>query len=133
MLLPADREVLVVDDDHSARVLFATTFDVEGWRVRTASTGQEAIDELLVRTPDIVVVDLMMPGVAGFEVLQAMHAHPQLQRVPRIVCSARDSGEERSVAEALGAGAWLVKPVEPEDLVAAAERLLDPDADLDHG
>lgn len=124
MTPPGQRTVLVVDDDDAARVMLGTTLELEGWVVRTAADGQEAIDALLERPPALVVVDMMMPRVAGFEVLQAMQDHPVLSDVPRIVCSARDSQMEQEVAADLGAAHWLVKPVKPADLVAAAEELV---------
>ncbi len=118
------RTVLVVDDDPGVRDLLASTFELADWRVHVAGDGQAAIDALLEGpSPALVVVDMMMPGVSGFEVLQAMHAHPALSDVPRIVCSARDSGVEREVAHDLGAAEWLVKPVDPGALLAVAERL----------
>ncbi len=115
--------MLVVDDDESVRGLFATTLELAGWSVRTARDGQEAIDALFERAPDLVVLDMMMPGVAGFEVLQAMQASPVLADVPCIVCTARDAQSERELGLALGARQWLVKPVLPDALVAAADEL----------
>lgn len=124
MTSSSQRTVLVVDDDDSARAMLGTTLELEGWVVRTAADGQEAIDALLERPPALVVIDMMMPRVAGFEVLQAMRDHPVLSDVPRIVCSARDSQMEQEVAADLGAARWLVKPVRPADLVAVADELV---------
>lgn len=118
------RTVLVVDDDQAIRGLVGTTLELEGWEVWTANDGQEAIDLLLDRAPQLVVLDLMMPRVAGFEVLQAMQAHPVLADVPCIVCTARDSQLEQEVGESLGVRRWLVKPIDPDVLAATAEELV---------
>lgn len=116
--------MLIVDDDDAIRTLFGTTFEVDGWTVRTAVDGRDALDAMYDRTPDLVILDMMMPGVAGLEVLQAMFASPVLQDVPRIVCSARDHPTDREVARTFGASRWLVKPVTPEALLAAVEEAL---------
>lgn len=122
----AGRIALVADDDEAIRLLIATTLELEGWIVRTAGDGREAIDAMLDEAPDLVVLDMMMPRVAGFEVLQAMADHPVLSDVPRIVCSARDFESERELAGMLGVHAWLVKPIEPTELLAAVDALVAP-------
>lgn len=116
--------MLVVDDDEAVRQVVATMLELDGWSIRTAADGQEAIDTLLERAPDLVVLDLMMPRVAGFEVLQAMQEHPVLADVPCIVCTARDSELEQEVGESLGVRRWIVKPILPDQLVAAAAELV---------
>ncbi len=121
---PVGRTALVVDDDPAVRQLIATTLELEGWTVEVAIDGDAAIEALIDRRPDLVVLDMMMPGASGLEVLQAMHAHPQLYRVPSIICSAREPGLEQEVAEAFGAHTWLVKPIEPDDLLAAIDEAL---------
>lgn len=118
------RYALVVEDDPGVRMLFHATLELDGWDVHTAIDGAQALERMHRRAPDLVVLDMMMPGVGGMEVLQAMLEHPELRRVPRIVCTARESQAEATVGRDLGATEWLVKPVSPEALVAIANRLV---------
>lgn len=117
------RRVLVIEDDDSVAGYLGSTLEMEGWVVQRAEDGAKGIDALLTAPPDLVVVDMMMPGASGLEVLQAMHAHPRLCELPAVVCTARDSGLERDAAATFGVSEWLQKPVSPEQLLAAIERV----------
>lgn len=111
---------LVVDDEESVRRLFVATLELDGWVAAEAVDGADAIRVLQTVVPDIVLVDMMMPNVDGMGVLQAMAEDPRLAAVPRVVVSAKEDPMLRRFALQLGAVAWLVKPVTPERLLAAA-------------
>lgn len=119
----APRRALVIEDDDSVAGYLGSTLEMEGWTVSRAVDGTVGIDELLSSPPDLVVVDMMMPGASGLEVLQAMHAHPKLSALPAVVCTARDSALEREAAATFGVSEWLQKPVSPDDLLAAVARV----------
>jgi CheY-like chemotaxis protein len=84
----AECTVLVVDDDEEIRETLAELLGEAGYEVTTASGGQEALDELRRSLPHVLVLDLMMPGVNGFDVLHAKEKDPSLASVPVIVISA---------------------------------------------
>ena len=89
------REILIVDDDAATRALFRRMLVREGWSVREASDGQRALIQLEERRPTLMLLDLMMPNLDGFEVLTALRASPGLSDLPVIVVTSKDlSGDE---------------------------------------
>ena len=100
--------LLVVDDEPSIAELLHIWFEPVGWDVVTASSGPEAVARAAEHPPDAVVLDLMLPGYGGLEVLRRVRLlHP---RVTVVLCTARDSEEDRAAGLAAGADAYLVKP-----------------------
>lgn len=114
--------VLVVDDNEKMLQLYRRYLTRGRYQMSTATSACQA-QEMLAASPfDAVVLDVMMRGVDGWELLQALRADPRLQDVPVIVCSVLD---EPDLALFLGARAYLRKPLVPEDLLATLQRLLD--------
>jgi two-component system KDP operon response regulator KdpE len=113
--------VLVVDDEPQIRRALRTGLVGHGYEVETAEDGETALAMLAARLPDLVVLDLMMPGVDGFEVLRQTRGWA---KVPVIVLSAR--GEERAKVHALDLGAddYLTKPFGMEELLARVRAVL---------
>jgi len=90
------RSVLIVDDDPAALELLESYLADEGFRVSTASGGREAIARALSERPDLLVLDLLMPGVNGFDVVKALQADPRGRGIPILICTAKDvTAEER--------------------------------------
>ncbi len=85
-----DREVLVVEDDETQRLLVRDILTADGWIVREAGNGRLALEAMKSRCPDILLLDLMMPEMDGFEVVAAMQAHKEWRRIPIIVVTAMD-------------------------------------------
>jgi signal transduction histidine kinase/serine phosphatase RsbU (regulator of sigma subunit)/anti-sigma regulatory factor (Ser/Thr protein kinase) len=110
-------EIVVVDDNADLRTYIARLLESE-YVVRTAVDGADALAQIAERPPDLVVTDVMMPGIDGFELLAKLRQEPRTQRLPVIVLSAR-AGEEATV-EGLDAGAddYLVKPFSGAELLA---------------
>jgi CheY-like chemotaxis protein len=109
--------ILVVDDDDSIRGMIRATLQRSGYKVCEARNGREALEEMRGGGSDLVVLDLMMPEVSGWEVLQIRAADEQLRRIPVIVASANRGPE---IAEAVNGGicALLPKPFELDALRA---------------
>lgn len=93
MDLPGNRCVLVVDDDPGIRLLLTTFLRRRGFRSLEASNGREALAEMRAGKADLVVMDLMMPEVSGWDVLRERAADPSLQRIPMIVVTGNNSRE----------------------------------------
>ncbi len=93
--------ILIVDDDPAVRRLLVETLSGDGLELREAADGAHALSEIARRVPDAVLLDLMMPGVDGFTVLERLHEDPSTRLVPVIVLTARrlDSDERRLLAE----------------------------------
>jgi signal transduction histidine kinase/ActR/RegA family two-component response regulator len=115
--------VLVVDDNADMRA-YLTRLLSPHWTVRTATNGQEALERLAAARPDVVLTDVMMPGLDGFGLLQAMRADPATRTVPVVVLTAR-AGQEAAV-EGFEAGVddYLAKPFESAELVARLRAVL---------
>jgi two-component system OmpR family response regulator len=100
--------LLVIDDEPSIAELLSIWFEPVGWDVVTASSGPEGVARAAEHAPDAVVLDLMLPGYGGLEVLRRIRLlHP---RVAVVLSTARDSDEDRIAGLAAGADAYLVKP-----------------------
>jgi len=119
--------ILVVDDEPDITALVAYHLARAGYRVSTASNGQEAIKAAREERPDVVVLDLMLPGVSGYEVLRELRRHPDTGDVGVILLTARREEADRIKGLSLGADDYLTKPFSPQELtlrVAAVLRRL---------
>lgn len=110
-------QVLVVEDERDIAALVAYHLTREGYRVRTASSGEDALAAIQSERPDLVVLDLMLPGLSGHEILQEMRRRPGLDEVPVVVLTARREESDRVRGLELGADDYLTKPFSPQELV----------------
>jgi two-component system, OmpR family, response regulator ResD len=115
------RKVLVVDDEESVRDLISMYFGKEGFQVSLAKDGREALRLNGEQHPDLVILDLMLPGLDGREVCRQIRA---TSRVPIIMLTARGEEIDRIVGLELGADDYVVKPFSPRELVARAKAVL---------
>jgi len=115
-------KALVVDDEPNITELISTVLRFDGWQVQTAASGQEALTAVRTFEPDVMVLDVMLPDVDGFEVLQ------RLRRdgfdVPVLFLTARDATEDRVHGLTLGGDDYVTKPFSLEELVARLHALL---------
>jgi two-component system KDP operon response regulator KdpE len=107
--------VLLVEDDTRLRRALRATFVVENFDVIEASTGEDALALLAIDDPDLVVLDLKLPGIDGIEVLEHLRS---FSKVPVVVLTVRDQLDDKVGALNAGADDYLVKPFEPEELIA---------------
>jgi CheY-like chemotaxis protein len=120
----AEPTILVCDDDEPLRELMKVTLG-EGYRFVEAADGEIALAELAHARPDLVLLDVMLPGYSGLDVLQAMRSDDALRDIPVIVVSAWQTPEDREAVVAAGADAFLAKPFELEELSSAVQTLLE--------
>ncbi|HBP19909.1 MAG TPA: hypothetical protein DEA08_19225, partial [Planctomycetes bacterium] len=118
------QRVLVVDDNEPNRDLIGQLFAAQGYKVHTAEGGAAAIELALEKGPDVVIMDLAMPGMDGFEATQMLRAHPATAETAIIACSAFALDEFRKRAEAAGCDGFITKPIEPAELVDRVKRLV---------
>ncbi len=116
--------VLVVEDEPDIAALIAYQLTREGFRVETAGNGPEALDAVRREIPDLVVLDRMLPGISGDEVLAHLKAEPATASVPVLVLTARREQEDRIEGLELGADDYLTKPFSPRELVLRAQAIL---------
>lgn len=120
--------VLIVDDEPDILLVAATRLEAAGYDTAAASDGREALALLHRRRPDLVLLDLRMPGLDGYEFCRMVKSDPDLDRMPVVLFSASssraDSLKEKCLA--LGADGYLAKPFTSSELLAAVNRALAP-------
>ena len=117
----AGERILIVDDEPQIRRALQTVLAGHGYEVEVAADGEAAVAQIAARRPDTVVLDLVMPGMDGFEVLREVRAWTD---VPVIVLSARGQERDKVAALDLGADDYLTKPFGTEELLARVRALL---------
>ena len=113
--------VLVVDDEHKIQDVVRTYLEHDGYAVFIAGSGQEALEAAARLRPDLVILDLMLPDLAGEEVARSLRA---ISEVPIIMLTAKASEDERVAGLRLGADDYLAKPFSPRELAARVEAVL---------
>jgi two-component system KDP operon response regulator KdpE len=110
--------ILVVDDESRILNFLKLKLEMSGYKVMTAGNGPQALEMLAMEQPDLIVLDVLMPGMDGFEVLQRIRAESS---VSVIILSARESSDDKVKGLQLGADDYLAKPFSPDELVARIE------------
>lgn len=116
--------VLLVEDHRDTRLMYAEFLGSEGFDVVQASDGEEALDLMRARTPDLVITDLSLPRVDGFELMNRMRKDPTLAAVPVICLSGYSDETHQLRARAAGGNLLIQKPCLPDTLAEAASALL---------
>jgi DNA-binding response OmpR family regulator len=109
--------VLVVDDEPQVVWMLQFSLEVEGYRTFTARDGRAALDELREHHPQLMLLDIMMPVMDGWSVLEELQSLPEEDRPRIVVVSARSSLRDRAKAAQLGADAFVAKPFNVDDLL----------------
>ena len=119
------RRVLVVDDDELLREVARAALEiVGGWEVTTAVSGTQAQDKAKTERPDVILLDVMMPGVDGPSTVTALRAEPMTRHIPVIFLTAKMPPEDEAEWQALGLAGVIRKPFDPMTLSADMARLL---------
>ena len=118
-------EILVVDDEPNIVLSLEFLMKKEGYNVTTASNGVEALEFIKQLRPDLVLLDVMMPRMDGYEVCQAIRDDPELSSVRIIMLTARGRDVERDKGMALGADDYVTKPFATRELVEKVNSLLE--------
>jgi two-component system phosphate regulon response regulator PhoB len=117
-------KILIVDDEEDVLELIRYNLDKNGYRIETATTGEEALTKARAKLPDLIILDLMLPGIDGLEVCKKLKSEPKTQNIPIIMLTAK--GEETDIVTGLEVGAddYITKPFSPKVLVARVRRIL---------
>lgn len=110
--------ILIADDEPNIVLALEFVLEEEGYRVRVARDGQEALDALAVELPDLLLLDVMLPRVSGFEVCERIRANPRWRALRVVMLSAKGREVEVRKGLALGANAYITKPFAIKDLLA---------------
>jgi two-component system, OmpR family, alkaline phosphatase synthesis response regulator PhoP len=119
------KQILAVDDEQNIRRLLEVNLQRAGYQVTTAWDGQDALEKVGRQRPDMVVLDVMMPRIDGFEVLRRLKADPSTAEIPVLMLTAK--AQDADIFHGLRAGAdfYLTKPFNPSELLMWVKRILD--------
>lgn len=118
------RQLLLVDDDPNLILLVKDYLEFRGFKVITAENGQEALSTLESQTPDMIICDVMMPEMDGYSFVQKVRENAETSWIPILFLSAKGQSQDRVKGLNTGADVYMVKPFEPEELVAQVESSL---------
>jgi len=122
------KKVLIVDDEPNIVAALEFLLHKSGYEVRVAPNGEDALVQLDAFKPDLVLLDVMMPKVSGYEVCQRMRAQPKWRDIKIVMLSAKGREVEVEKGMSLGADLYVTKPFSSAELVATIRELLSPPA-----
>src|SRR6184192_3879276 len=123
------KRILLVDDDNDILTSMQAAFEPTGAVVETATNGNKAVELAEKNNPDVIVLDMMLPGRSGFLVLEKVKAKKPRNSTPHIIMITGNPGARHKLfAETLGVSEYFTKPVKMEKLITTAERLVTPPA-----
>ena len=119
------KEILIVDDEPNVVVPIQFLMEQQGYRAMIAERGEDALDLIYQYKPDLVLLDIMLPGIDGYEVCEIIRLNPNYQDVKIIFLTAKGREVEIAKGLALGADAYITKPYSNAELVAKVKELLE--------
>ncbi|EED28582.1 chemotaxis protein CheY [Vibrio sp. 16] len=117
-------KILAVDDSVSIRQMVSHTLKDAGYQVETANDGQDALSKVMSTKFDVVISDVNMPNMGGFELVKALRAKPQYKFIPILMLTTETSTDKKMQGKSAGATGWLVKPFNPETLLKTLKRVI---------
>ena len=122
--IEGNRRILVVDDEPHIRRVLEVILGSRGFDVVIASDGMQGLDNLGREPVDLILLDIMMPGASGLEILSKIRSNPERGDTPVIILTAKGQDTDREAALAGGANDFLTKPFSPKKLIARIEEIL---------
>ena len=122
------RKVLVVDDEPNIQMIMSSRLAALGYEVLIAKDGQEGLNLARSESPDIILLDLMLPKLDGYKVCRMIKFDKAFEHIPVIIFSAKGSDADKKLAEQVGADAYMVKPFDMNLFTQTIQRLLGPQA-----
>jgi two-component system, OmpR family, alkaline phosphatase synthesis response regulator PhoP len=119
-----NKKILVVEDDRSSLTLLIYALGQEGYKAIAASDGFAGLKIVKDEHPDLIILDVMLPGLDGYEICRRLRQQPQTATVPIIFLSARAGPNDKAVGLRMGANAYITKPADPSMILAKVETLL---------
>ena len=128
------KRVLIVDDSNTLRRMVRACLEgLEGVEFAEAATGLEALEQIALHPPHLLILDINMPDMHGFDVLRFLRSHENLRHLPVIILTTRGDDMTRQEAQQAGADVYMTKPFQPEELRQQVKQLLErTEASLDH-
>ena len=117
------QKILLVDDSKTELHVLSELLTKSGYAVRTAENGEEAMRRLQEEKPDLILMDVVMPGQNGFQLTRAITRDPQFANVPVIMCTSKNQETDRVWGMRQGARGYITKPVDPAELQSKIDAL----------
>jgi len=119
-----DKKILVIEDDPATLRLIDYSLRHEGYQVLTASNGLEGLRKVHNEEPDLIILDVMLPGMDGFEICHHLRSEPDTAQLPILMLSAKAQEIDKNTGLKVGADDYLAKPADPSEIVSRVESLL---------
>jgi CheY-like chemotaxis protein len=116
-------KILIVDDDVTITELMKALVKMDGHEPTTVNDSLKAMEVAQSVNPDLITLDLMMPGLTGFELCELLHNDPKFSNIPIVIVSARDDSESKQKAIQAGANAYITKPFGVDDFMGKIKEL----------
>lgn len=116
--------ILAVDDSVSMRQLVSATLADAGFEVIQAVDGEDALTKAKTATVDLVLTDVNMPKMDGIELIRQLRAQPSYKFTPMLMLTTESAGDKKAEGKAAGATGWIVKPFDPEQLIATIKKVI---------
>lgn len=118
------KTILIADDEEDLRLLVQITLENPSYHILTAVDGCRAVDAIYAHVPDLLILDWMMPGLNGREVVKILRQNPETARIPIVMLTAKDGVESRKHLASLNLAGYLVKPFSPLELIQKVREVL---------
>ena len=118
------KRILVIDDEPSLHEMLRVILELGGYQAVGNQPGATGGKELTESKPDLIVLDLMMPDVDGFEILRRLKGDEETRDIPVVICTVRDYPEDHMLAQELGASRYITKPFEPSEFLEVISEVL---------
>ena len=118
------KKILIIEDDPATQRLVEYSLKQEGYQIITAFNGLEGIRKALGESPDLIILDVMLPGLDGFEICYRLRSEPTTANLPILMFSAKAQEIDKDTGIKVGADDYLTKPSAPADIVNRVEKLL---------
>jgi chemotaxis family two-component system response regulator PixH len=116
--------VLVVEDGLADREIISQYLQQAGYFVVSAKSGEEAEEKLHENKPDVIFLDVILPGQSGFEMCRELKKNPQTSKIPVVICSTKNSDADKIWGKILGADAYLSKPIDQAELMSTLNKFI---------
>jgi len=117
------KKILIVDDSETIRITVSTTLEGAGFTVVQAVDGIDGLAKLAENDVSLIILDVNMPRLGGLEMLERIQAEPKFSKIPVVMLTTEAHFSLIERAKKLGAKGWMIKPVKPENLIAAAKKI----------
>jgi len=118
------KHVLVIEDEPNIIEAISFILSRDGWRVDTHSNGHDAVDVVNAKTPDLVILDVMLPGKSGYDILTELRDSDLTRDLPVLMLTARGQLKDRELAEKIGASSFMTKPFSNAEVLEVVRQLV---------